>query len=58
MSYNDGESHAYELYGVDPAVGAIVIVRPDQYVSMVTSLDDIESVKAFFGNILTKKSLG
>lgn len=28
--YNSGQGHAYEKYGVDPDVGAIVIVRPDQ----------------------------
>jgi phenol 2-monooxygenase len=28
--YNSGHGHAYETYGVDPDVGAIVIVRPDQ----------------------------
>jgi phenol 2-monooxygenase len=29
-SYNNGHGHAYECYGIDPAVGAMVIVRPDQ----------------------------
>jgi phenol 2-monooxygenase len=28
--YNSGHGHAYKSYGVDPDVGAIVIVRPDQ----------------------------
>lgn len=31
--YNSGHGHAYEKYGVDPkvgAVGAVVVVRPDQ----------------------------
>lgn len=28
--YNSGHGHAYEKYGVDPSVGAVVIVRPDQ----------------------------
>lgn len=28
--YNSGHGHAYEKYGVDPRVGAVVIVRPDQ----------------------------
>lgn len=29
-SYNSGHGHAYEKYGIDPAKGAIVVVRPDQ----------------------------
>ena len=29
-SYNMGHGHAYEHLGIDPAQGAIVIVRPDQ----------------------------
>lgn len=29
-SYNDGHGHAYEYLGIDPAQGALVIVRPDQ----------------------------
>jgi hypothetical protein len=28
--YNSGHGHAYKSYGVDPNVGAVVIVRPDQ----------------------------
>jgi phenol 2-monooxygenase len=28
--YNSGHGHAYERYGVDPNVGAVVVVRPDQ----------------------------
>lgn len=29
-SYNSGHGHAYEKYGIDPEIGATVIVRPDQ----------------------------
>jgi phenol 2-monooxygenase len=28
--YNSGHGHAYKIYGVNPDVGAVVIVRPDQ----------------------------
>lgn len=37
-SYHDGHGHAYEGYGVDPEEGALVIVRPDGYVGLVTSV--------------------
>ena len=28
--YNSGHGHAYEVLGIDPEKGAMVIVRPDQ----------------------------
>lgn len=28
--YNSGHGHAYQKYGVDPSVGAVMLVRPDQ----------------------------
>ncbi|KAF1832623.1 hypothetical protein BDW02DRAFT_417402 [Decorospora gaudefroyi] len=46
--YNSGHGHAYEKYGVDPIVGAVVIVRPDQYVSKVTTLEDFDGIAGFF----------
>jgi phenol 2-monooxygenase len=33
--YNSGHGHAYEKYGVDSSVGAMVIVRPDQCMSLL-----------------------
>ncbi|KAH6700585.1 putative phenol 2-monooxygenase [Leptodontidium sp. MPI-SDFR-AT-0119] len=47
-SYNSGHGHGYEKYGVDVEEGAIAIVRPDQYVSLVTSLDDHRGILEFF----------
>lgn len=46
--YNAGHGHAYEQYGVDTEQGALVIVRPDQYVAKVLSLDDAAGVEKFF----------
>jgi phenol 2-monooxygenase len=37
-SYHHGHGKAYEGYGVDPQTGALVIVRPDGYVGLVTSI--------------------
>ncbi|KAK5312511.1 hypothetical protein LTR93_011310 [Exophiala xenobiotica] len=47
-SYNSGHGHAYEKYGIDPEIGATVIVRPDQYVSKILSIDDTEGIGALF----------
>ena len=42
----------YETYGIDPVKGAIVVVRPDGYVGMVASFDDIADLDAYFGGFM------
>ncbi|OCT50538.1 Phenol 2-monooxygenase [Cladophialophora carrionii] len=46
--YNSGHGHAYEKLGIDPDKGATVIVRPDQYVSKVLPIDNMQGVGQFF----------
>ncbi|KNG52437.1 phenol 2-monooxygenase [Stemphylium lycopersici] len=53
--YNSGHGHAFEKYGVDPSVGAVIIVRPDQYVSKVTTLEDFGSIANFFNGCLIQQ---
>lgn len=50
-SYNYGHGHVYEFLGIEPREGAVIIVRPDQYVSMVSSIDNAEVVARFFDGI-------
>jgi phenol 2-monooxygenase (NADPH) len=42
----------FDLRGIDRAEGAMVVVRPDQYVSNVLPLDAIGELSAFFGQFL------
>jgi phenol 2-monooxygenase (NADPH) len=42
----------FDLRGIDRAKGAIVVVRPDQYVANVLPLDAYEELAAFFGQFL------
>ena len=42
----------FELRGVDRAAGALVVVRPDQYVAHVLPLDGYAELSAFFGGFL------
>ncbi len=42
----------FDQCGIDRAQGAMVIVRPDQYVSNVLPLDAHDELAAFFGRIL------
>jgi phenol 2-monooxygenase (NADPH) len=44
----------YDLRGVDPARGCIVIVRPDQYVAHVLPLDAYAELADFFAGIMTR----
>lgn len=46
-SYNSGHGHAYEAYGVDPAKGALVIVRPDHCEFCFTQKDNARLVSVF-----------
>jgi phenol 2-monooxygenase len=42
----------FELRGIDREKGAIVVVRPDQYVSNVLPLDTHDELTAYFGRFL------
>ncbi|KAL1598577.1 hypothetical protein SLS59_006864 [Nothophoma quercina] len=53
--YNLGHGHAYEKYGVDPGKGAVVIVRPDQYVAKVLHMDDGSGIEEFFAGCLLEQ---
>jgi phenol 2-monooxygenase len=55
--YNAGHGHAYEKYGVDPEKGAVVVVRPDQYVAKILQLDDGNAVEEFFAGCLLEQRL-
>ncbi|KAF2734495.1 hypothetical protein EJ04DRAFT_576888 [Polyplosphaeria fusca] len=54
--YNSGHGHAYERYGVDANSGAVVIVRPDQYVAKVTSIEDGAGIETFFAKFLIERT--
>ena len=56
-SYNYGHGHAYDFLGVDPAEGAVIVVRPDQYVSMIAGFDEVEEIRKFFGRVLQAKQI-
>ena len=43
----------FDLRGIDRASGALVVVRPDQYVAHVLPLDAHEALAAFFGGFMS-----
>jgi phenol 2-monooxygenase (NADPH) len=48
----DPRNDLFALRGIDRARGALVVVRPDQYVAHVLPLDAHEELAAFFGRFL------
>ncbi|KAJ5910500.1 hypothetical protein N7504_005143 [Penicillium tannophilum] len=54
-SYHEGYGQAYTNYGIDPILGASVIVRPDQYVSWIGEVDDYEKMSQFFGGFMKQR---
>jgi phenol 2-monooxygenase len=47
-----GTADIFEMRGIDQDSGCVVIVRPDQYVSVVLPLDARDGLTAFFDRIL------
>ncbi|RDL31384.1 Uncharacterized protein BP5553_09593 [Venustampulla echinocandica] len=54
-SYNSGHGRAYEFYGIAPSNGAVAIVRPDQYISMVTGMENYKAIGDFFAGLSLPK---
>ncbi|KAI1137625.1 FAD binding domain-containing protein [Hypoxylon sp. FL0543] len=42
----------YEQYGVDIQQGCLLVLRPDQHVSYIGPLDNVENLRRFFNDIL------
>lgn len=56
-SYHEGHGQAYQNYGIDAKRGCAIILRPDQYVSWIGELDDVDSMNDFFKGIFRFDSL-
>ena len=46
------EENMFDLRGIDPDVGAVVVVRPDQYVATVLPLGQPQALAEFFAGIM------
>jgi len=47
-----GEGDIFDLRGVDRARGALIVVRPDQYIAHVLPLDEYTALAKFFDEIM------
>jgi phenol 2-monooxygenase (NADPH) len=50
---DDVDKDIFDLRGIDRGAGALVVVRPDQYVSLVLPLDGYDELTGFFGRFMT-----
>lgn len=50
----DCEGKGYERWGADRVRGALVVVRPDQYIGWVGELEDVQGMIAYLDGILMK----
>ncbi|ROW02392.1 hypothetical protein VMCG_06096 [Cytospora schulzeri] len=46
-SYNSGHGHAFDTLGVDTDMVTVVVIRPDQYISLVVPGQEVESLGPF-----------
>ncbi len=49
---DDVDKDIFDLRGIDRGAGALVVVRPDQYVSLVLPLDGYDELAEFFGRFM------
>jgi len=52
----DSDGDIFDLRGIDRGLGALVVVRPDQYVSLVLPLDGYQELSEFFDGFMTPVS--
>ena len=50
--YTDKDGKEHRDHGVDPSIGAIALVRPDGYISMVTGLDGGSAITKFMDQFM------
>lgn len=42
----------YGIYGVSPAEGAVVVVRPDGYIGVIAALGDVKRVESYLESLI------
>ncbi|KAF7715380.1 Phenol hydroxylase [Penicillium ucsense] len=57
MSFYSGQEieDVYATYGVDPARGALAVVRPDGYVGTIAELADVTRVDTFLSSLIVSR---
>ncbi|KAM5530945.1 hypothetical protein V8D89_015390 [Ganoderma adspersum] len=55
MAGRCGSGGGYEAYGIDPAEGTIVVVRPDGHVGMVAPFEHLQDVTRYFASFMREQ---
>jgi phenol 2-monooxygenase (NADPH) len=53
---DDVDKDIFDLRGIDRGAGALVVVRPDQYVSLVLPLDGYDELTEFFERFMKNET--
>lgn len=48
----DCDGKAFDKWGVDRTKGAVVVMRPDQYIGWIGELEDVEEMEKYFRGVL------
>lgn len=54
VSYHEGHGKIYETFDVSSS-GCAVVIRPDQYISYIGAMDDVDSLNEFFGGFMVSR---
>jgi phenol 2-monooxygenase len=54
-SYHEGHGEAYKNYGINPLTGCVIVIRPDQHVSYISSLEDARRIDSFFSGFMIEQ---
>lgn len=57
QDFEPGQSSPYEKYGIDKQQGCIIILRPDQHVSYIGTMDNFVDVSRFFNSALIRNAV-
>jgi phenol 2-monooxygenase len=52
MQFHCADAAAYGAYGVNPAGGALVVVRPDGYIGTIGHLNDLAKIEGYLKRCL------
>lgn len=50
-SYHEGHGHVYERCGIEKEEGALVLLRPDGYISVIVSFEEKHDLLSFFDGL-------
>jgi phenol 2-monooxygenase (NADPH) len=53
---DDVDKDIFDLRGIDRGAGALVVVRPDQYVALVLPLHGYDELTEFFGRFMKNET--